>query len=374
MWNWQQAVWPNFRFDEARLETLEAQFHHRAGKVVGAFTHLDEGERSELTIGLLGEEALSTSAIEGEVLERASVQSSLRKQFGLVSDGPTSAPPEQGIAELATDLYREYSTPLEHGALYRWHEMLMRGRADVDVVGAYRRGDEAMQVVSGPTYRRVVHFEAPPSAQVPGEMNSFIRRFNATRDEGMGPLARAGLVHLYFVSIHPFEDGNGRIARALSEKSLAQSCGAPTLTALSMAIEARRREYYDALAAANGRNEVSAWLVWFAQTVLAAQDLSLRWVGFYVEKAKYLRRLGNEWSPRQKKAILRMLREGPRGFKGGLSAGNYSRITGASPATARRDLVRLVEMGALLRTGERKGTRYWLPFVPRPRRVDETET
>ncbi|MFK7999072.1 MAG: Fic family protein [Polyangiales bacterium] len=364
MWNWQQSDWPNFRFDKDRLEALEAQFHHRAGRVVGAFTHLDENEQTELTVGLLSEEALSTSAIEGEVLERASVQSSLRKQFGLVSGGPTNAASEQGIAELAMDLYRSYRVPLAHSTLYRWQAMLMRGRAGVGEVGAYRCGEEPMQVVSGPTYRRVVHFEAPPSARVPGEMDGLVRWFNATRDDGLGPLARAGLVHLYFVSVHPFEDGNGRIARALSEKSLAQSYDAPTLTALSMTIEARRREYYGALAAANGRNEVSAWLVWFAETVLAAQELSLRWVGFFVEKAKYLRRLASEFNPRQKKVILRMLREGPLGFKGGLSAGNYSRIAGAPPATARRDLVRLVGLGALLRTGERKGTRYWLPFVP----------
>lgn len=367
MWNWQQADWPNFRFDEGALRPLEAEFRHRAGRVVGAFSHLQESERAELTIGLLSEEAISTSAIEGEVLERASVQSSLRRQFGLVSGDKSVPLAEQGMAELATDLYRRYEDPMDHTSLFRWHEMLLRGRKDLEHVGAYRCGDEPMQVVSGPSYRRVVHFEAPPSAQVPGEMDAFVRWYNTTRQAGqLGALVRGALVHLYFVSIHPFEDGNGRIARALSEKSLAQSCGAPTLTALSMTIEARRRQYYDALAVANQRNEVSAWLEWFAETTLAAQEVSLRWVAFYVEKAKYLRRFAGEFSPRQTKAILRMTREGPLGFKGGLSAGNYSSITASPAATARRDLVKLVELGALLRTGERKGTRYWLPFVPPP--------
>jgi Fic family protein len=364
MWNWQQADWPNFRFDETALRPLESEFRHQAGRVVGAFSHLEESESTELTIGLLSEEALSTSAIEGEVLERASVQSSLRKQFGLVSEERSIHVAEQGIAELATDLYRHYDDPIDHASLFRWHEMLLRGRTDLEQVGAYRCGDEPMQVVSGPSYRRVVHFEGPPSARVPGDMDAFVRWFNGSQAGDLGALVHAGLTHLYFVSVHPFEDGNGRIARALSEKSLAQSCGAPTLTALSMTIEARRRQYYDALAAANQNNDVSAWLTWFAETILAAQELSLRWVGFYVEKAKYLRRFATGFSPRQAKAILRMTREGPMGFKGGLSAGNYSRITGTPPATARRDLVTLVELGALLRTGERKGTRYWLPFVP----------
>ncbi|MEM6959683.1 MAG: Fic family protein [Myxococcota bacterium] len=362
-WNWQQRDWPRFRFDERSLSTFEAEFRLRAGKVVGAFAHLGDDEQTELTIGLLSEEALSTSAIEGEVLERASVQSSLRKQFGLTSDQRRIPPAEQGIAELATELYRHYAKPIDHASLFRWHAMLLRGRADLEHVGAYREGEEPMQVVSGPSYRRTVHFEAPPSSRVPHEMDRFVDWYNGSRADA-GALARAGLAHLYFVSIHPFEDGNGRIARALSEKALAQSCGAPTLTALSMSIEVRRNPYYDALAAANRSNEVTAWLQWFAEATLAAQALSLQWVGFYVEKAKYLRRHSKALNARQTKALLRMMREGPAGFKGGLSAGNYSRITGAPPATARRDLVKLVALGALLRTGERKGTRYWLPFVP----------
>ena len=361
-WNWQQSDWPRFRFEPGRLKDQELAFRHQAGVVVGAYSHLDMDAQREVTVGLLSEDAISTSAIEGETLERASVQSSLRKQFGLAHQAHVP-PAEQGIAELAVDLYTTFADALEHTTLFRWHEMVMRGRRDIDSVGAYRRGNEPMQVVSGPSYGRVVHFEAPPSSRVPEEMDAFIRWCHASR-AAMEPLARAGLMHLYFVSIHPFEDGNGRIARALSEKSLAQSYSAPTLTGLSMAIEAERAQYYDALARANRRNEVSEWLEWFANAALAAQALSLRWVNFFVEKAKFFRRFEEELNARQTKALLRMTREGPRGFEGGLSAGNYTRITGAPPATARRDLVRLVEIGALIRTGEKKGTRYWLPFVP----------
>jgi len=223
-----------------------------------------------------------------------------------------------------------------------------------------------MQVVSGAMHEPKVHFEAPPSSATPREMKNFIIWFNRTAPNGREPLpslTRAGIAHLYFVSIHPFEDGNGRIARALSEKALAQSLNQPTLTALAATILIRRNAYYNALAAANKRIEITPWLAWFADTALEARRRTIAHVEFLIQKTRLLDRLRGELNDRQKKALLRMLREGPAGFKGGLSAANYATITGASPATTTRDLADMVDKGALIRVGERRHARYHVAIV-----------
>ena len=193
--------------------------------------------------------------------------------------------------------------------------------------------------------------------------------FNRTAPGGAEPLpalTRAGTAHLYFESIHPFEDGNGRIGRAIAEKALAQSLGRPTLTALAATILLRRRAYYDALEAANKQNEITDWLAWFAGIAIEAQRRTQTRVDFLIDKTKLLDRLRGQLNSRQEKALLRMLREGPEGFKGGLSAGNYRTITGASPATATRDLADMAAKGALTRAGDRRHARYSLAIPPRP--------
>jgi len=179
-------------------------------------------------------------------------------------------------------------------------------------------------------------------------------------------LTRAGIAHLYFVSVHPFEDGNGRIARAIAEKTLAQGRGQPALLALAATIFARRKSYYDALEAANKDNEITGWLVWFAATAIDAQRRSIARIEFLIDKTRLLDRLRGQLNDRQEKALIRMLREGPEGFKGGLSASNYVSITGASPATATRDLADMVQKGALIRDGERRHARYHLAIPSRP--------
>lgn len=364
-WNWQQPDWPNFRFDSEALASLEARFLKQGGVVIGSVHHLGEDDRSLLTVEIISAEALKTSEIEGEILDRESLQSSIRRQFGLVTDHRRVGPAEQGIADLMVDLYRTYDAPISDAQLFHWHELLMQGRRDIKDVGRYRTHAEPMQIVSGSVHAPKIHFEAPPSDRLAKEMAAFCGWFNRNAPGGKQPLsalARAGIAHLYFESIHPFEDGNGRIGRAISEKALAQGLGQPSLTALSVMIERRRKEYYKALELAHRDNEVTGWLIWFADTVLEAQLYTQSWIDFLIAKTKLFDTLRGKINPRQEKALLRMMREGPDGFEGGLSAGNYTTITGAPPATARRDLAELVEWGALIRTGERKGTRYWLPF------------
>jgi Fic family protein len=220
-----------------------------------------------------------------------------------------------------------------------------------------------MQVVSGGIGQERVHFEAPPSERVGKEMDGFIAWFNDSASDGPTPLpglTRAGIAHLYFESIHPFEDGNGRIGRALSEKALAQTLGQPSLIALAYTIERARKAYYDGLERSSADNAITPWLVYFAETILEAQRNTLRRVDFYIAKTKFFERLKGQLNARQEKALARMLREGIDGFKGGISAENYIAITRASRASATRDLQDLVTKGALTRTGERRHARYHL--------------
>lgn len=365
-WNWTQPDWPTFRYDRAATEPLERRFLLSSGEILGAVRHVTGEERDRLRIELLSEEAMRTSAIEGEVLDRSSVQSSLRRQFGLATEGAASKPREQGIAEMMVDVYSGYATPLSHETLCRWHGMLLSHDRGLETIGAYRKHDDAMQIVSGRIDRPTVHFEAPPSTQVQGEMETFVNWFNHTAPNGATPLpalTRAALGHLWFESVHPFEDGNGRLGRALAEKSLAQNIGQPSLIALAYTIERDRKGYYDQLETHQGTLDVTGWLRWFAETVLKAQQMTLTRVAFFIAKAKFYDQFRDRLNDRQAKVIERMFREGPEGFRGGLSAENYIAITGTSRATTTRDLQDLVEMGALSRTGERRHTRYCLSLA-----------
>lgn len=370
-WNWTQPDWPDFRYDATALNPLEQKFLLSAGEILGAVHHFGQPERVQLRIELLSEEAMQTSAIEGEMLDRLSVQSSLRRHLGLDPDSYPVKPREQGVAEMVVDVYSSFAEPLTHETLYRWHRMLLSHDHRLETIGAYRRHAEAMQIVSGRLDRPTIHFEAPPSARVMPEMERYADWFNNTGPGGARPLpalTRAGLSHLYFESIHPFEDGNGRLGRALAEKSLAQNIGEPSLIALAYTIERERKAYYDRLETHQKTLDVTGWLIWFANTVLNAQQVTLTRVAFFIAKAKFYDQFRDRLNERQAKVIERMFREGPDGFKGGLSAENYIAITGTSRATTTRDLQDLVEMGALSRTGERRHTRYWLALSQPKRR------
>lgn len=362
-WNWEQESWPNFTYDGEVLTSSETRFIHEAGIVHGAIKHLTEGDKSQLIIDLISNEAITTSEIEGEILNRDSVQSSIRRNFGLETDNRNVPLAEQGIAAMMSDLHLHSSTALSEEQLCNWHAMLTRGQNNLTTIGAYRTTPNPMQVVSGPIGTPKVHFEAPPSHRVPLEMNRFLMWFNQTAPDGLQPLpalTRAGIAHLYFESIHPFEDGNGRIGRALSEKALSQSLGRPTLIALSQTISQHRKAYYTALEDNNKALDITDWLIYFTRTVLEAQQYTQRLIDFLIAKTRLYDRLRGKLNERQEKALARMLREGLDGFKGGLSAENYLKITNTSRATATRDLQSLVELGALRKTGELKHTRYWL--------------
>ena len=360
-WNWQRPEWPNFTYDSGILDLLEKQFLRQSGEFVGACKHIGADDQETLKIDLISDEAIKTSAIEGEILNRDSVQSSLRQQFGLGLEAHGVKPAERGISQMMVDLYQNFAAPLADNTLFDWHAMLLNGDTSIRVIGGYRTHREPMQVVSGLIHKRKVDFEAPPSARMANEMKRFISWFNDTAPGGKTPLpalTRAGLAHLHFVCVHPFEDGNGRIARALAEKALAQNLGQPSLIALATTIERKRKDYYAALERNNKNLKITDWMKYFAETILEAQNNTIKRVDFYVAKAKFYQRFRDKLNERQAKVVSRVFREGIDGFKGGLSAENYISITGTSRATATRDLQDLVAMGALTKTGELRHTRY----------------
>ncbi len=362
-WIWERLDWPNFKFDPTAFTQLEREFHRNAGLILGSIRAVSITDADELKVNLLSNEALDTSKIEGEFLDRDSVQSSIRGQLGLQTDGRRSGTKETGVSRMLVDLYTGYDKPLDQETLFSWHQLLMNGRIDLEIIGGYRIHADPMRIVSGRLDSPQVFYEAPPSHRVPKEMETYLFWFNQTFHDGLPTLVHAGLAHLYFELIHPFEDGNGRIGRAIAEKALAMGTKHPLITSLSSTIERNKKAYYQGLAQANGSLEVTDWLVYFSNEVLKAQIQVQKLILFTVEKARYFENFQDKLNDRQSQVALRLFREGPEGFKGGLSAANYLRICTTSPATATRDLAEMVDLGALKKTGKLRHTRYYLPMV-----------
>jgi len=362
-WNWKKQQWPNFHWDSNKLARAESLFIENAGLFTGSSSHLSEEVLISLNVDMMLTEAISSSEIEGEYLSRSSVQASIKRAMGLKVARVKTTPAEAGIAEMVVNLQKYLNKPLTEALLFDWHRMILNGRRDIESVGGYRKHKEAMQIVSGPDYARKIHFEAPPSQLVPQEMLSF---FNWYQQTGMAQqshlpiVTRAGISHLWFESIHPFEDGNGRIGRAISEKILAEGLNRPTFILLAKVMLKHRKQYYQALSKASKNLEITEWLLWFAATVIEAQEYTQSIVHFIIEKTRLLDRVQGQLNPRQEKALLRVLDEGPEGFTGGLSAANYMSITGAPVATTTRDLMDMVTKDIFKKTGERKSTRYHL--------------
>jgi Fic family protein len=364
-YNWQHPDWPHFRYDLKPVEEKLFIFAEKAGHIAGLVKGLPDNAREEAVIDLMVSEAIKTSQIEGENLLRADVMSSIRNNLGL------NAKPEKvsdrnaaGAGELMVAVRKNFDAPLTEAMLFDWHKMLMGGFSKRMKVGAWRDHAEPMQIVSGPLGRQKVHFEAPASSSVPGEMKNFIRWFNDTAPGGKlalkSPPVRAAVAHIYFESIHPFEDGNGRIGRAISEKALSQGLGRPVVMSLSKAIEAKRKAYYDALATTQHSNDITKWIKYFIDTILEAQEDAEKTIGFVLFKTRLFDRFGKAMNARQNKAVNRMLDAGPEGFEGGMRTQKYMKITGASKATTARDLQHLVEIGVFRQIGEGRSTHYVL--------------
>jgi Fic family protein len=360
-YNWQHKNWPDFIFDKEKTPRAYIQYGINAGELYGFTEGLDDDSKTELLLNMLVNEAMKTSEIEGEFFNRQEVYSSVQKNLGLKPDVNVSNAKAHGAAELVVYLHHNFIKPLSQKELFHWHQILMTGYNNIRI-GSWRTKNEPMRVISGRIGKEIIHFEAPESSRVPEEMKRFINWFNATAPENEmaidNPIIRAAIAHVYFESIHPFEDGNGRIGRAISEKALAQHIGRPVLFSLSKSIENEKQAYYDALKQAQSSLDLTQWITYFTNLVIDAQKEAKETVLFVVKKSKFYKQFGENLNARQKKVVNRMFDAGPSGFEGGMTAKKYISIAKTSKATATRDLQQLVELGALNLLGGGRSVSY----------------
>ncbi len=368
-YNWQQQDWPHFRYDTSGLHAVMLFIAEKIGLINGKLSHLDKHMQTEVMLNLMVEEAVKTSEIEGEYISRPDVRSSIKNKLGL-GHGTVRVHDKraEGMAELMLDVRDTFKDMLTEEKLFDWHLMLLSSSPNPNLrIACWRTHEESMQVVSGHLGRWTVHYEAPPSKDVPEEMKKFIEWFNNTAPgqplEIKYAPVRAAIAHLYFESIHPFEDGNGRIGRSIAEKALSQGVGYPVMLSLSQAIEADKKAYYSALNHASKSNEITAWLHYFVNIVLAAYVDIEKQINFILKKSQYFDQHENSFNERQLKIIKRMMQAGVGGFEGGMSAKKYMAMTGVSKATATRDLQDLLMMGALRQMGEGRSVRYELSIL-----------
>lgn len=361
-YNWQQTDWRNFQYDEKNFTQMTLAFMEIAGQSQGYLKGLNSAFQEVSIVDILVKEAIKTSAIEGELISRADVISSIRKNLGYTSPSLIIKDKRsEGIAMLLVKAREEFEADITEAMLFDWHRLLMRGNHTFEV-GKWRSHSEPMQVISGAIGKEKIHFEAPPSVSVPQEMALFIDWFNATKPDGISPIhntiVRSAIAHLYFETIHPFEDGNGRIGRIIAEKALAKGLKRPILMSLSTAIEADKKAYYEALQKAQSSNHIHDWIDYFGKTILKAQDDFIKSIDFILKKTAFFDTHKSLLNVEQEKAISRMLEESETGFKGGMNARKYQSINRVSKATATRHLQDLVEKEILIVKNSGRSTSY----------------
>ena len=366
---WQQPGWPVLTLDYQRAGPTLSDARRMQGLIEGKAQAIGLVRDGQIAREVMEAEVIATAAIEGEQLDPAAVRSSVMRRLGLTSTGPQDRSVD-GLVDVINDATTG-ETPLDDDRLHRWQSALFPGGTSGIrriAVGRYRDHEESMQIVSGPPDKEVVHYEAPPSGQVAAEMARFLSWFARTTPvPGSRPeidgLARAAIAHLWFESIHPFEDGNGRIGRAIVDMAIAQDHrGAVRLYSLSRQLLESRNGYYDALnAAQRGTGDATDWVVWFARQYSLACERSSDVIDRAIEKARFWAdHAGLELNERQRKVLQRLLDDGDGGFLGGLNAEKYTKITSTSKPSATRDLADLVRLGMLWTTGQGKAVRYYI--------------
>ena len=373
-WIWAHPEWPHLRYDPAALAPALARAHSLHGQMVGRAQAIGLNETHPVALAALSDEMMATAAIEGERLALEVVRSSVMRRLGLPGPPPTDRHVE-GLLDVISDAWSGFDQVLDTDRLCRWQAALFPGGTSGlrrIAVGRYREHLDPMQIVSGPPGREQVHFEAPPSADVPGQMQQFLQWFNKTapqprHDLGEWPLgdglARAAMAHLWFESIHPFDDGNGRIGRAIVDLALAQHGPREVrLHSLSRQLLKSRAAYYDALnRAQRGSCDVTDWVHWFVTQCADAYLSAVRIIDQAIEKRRFWEQHPSHTLPdRQRKVLQRLLDDGDGGFLGGLNADKYMKMTGVSKATATRDLSQMVLAGQLRSHGQGKAIRYYI--------------
>ena len=351
-WIWQQPNWPKFVWDANEISNPLAQARLAQGKLHGVAHILNADLSSEALTSILIQDGITTSAIEGERLHLDAVRSSVANQLGLPNVGlPKPDRAIDGLVEVLLDATQKHNQPLTLQRLCNWHGALFptgySGLREIRV--GQMRGAEPMRVVSGRIGHETVHFEAPPYEQIDTEMSRFIDWFNSDDSQTLDGLIRAGVAHLWFITIHPFEDGNGRIARAITDMALAQDERLTMrLFSLSAQILAVREAYYNILESTQkGEMDITAWLKWFLTQIQNAVELAQLTVANTLNKAKFwMTHQTKPLNERQRKVLNRML-DARDGFEGGMNTRKYMSLTKTSRATAYRELAQMVEWGCL---------------------------
>ncbi|MGC4235173.1 MAG: Fic family protein [Niabella sp.] len=363
-YNWQFPDWANFTYDDSVTDSLVIDFALETGEIKGLVDSLSPDIQQDTILQFMIAEAIKTSEIEGAFFSRTDIMSSLKKQLGITdSIGHIRDKKSQGIASLMIEVRESFQKRLTEPLLKNWHRILMKSSAHINA--GYYRTKEPMQVVSGALGKETVHFEAPPANRVPDEMRKFIAWYNGfevSSTDIKNILIKTSISHLYFESVHPFEDGNGRIGRAIAEKCLSQSLGRPVLMSLSSTIEKNRKQYYNALKSAQKTLEITGWILYFSTVILKSQRDAKQTILFTLNKARFLDKHKFQMNERQTKAILKMFDSGISGFEGGMTSKKYVSITKSSRATATRDLQDLTGKGILIQKGEGRSVRYELYF------------
>lgn len=362
---WQAPTWPGMHYDIVRVGGELARAHKAQGIIEGKLAGLGSGQRLELAAEAWSQDAVATAAIEGERIDLFAVRSSVARRLGVGNqDGPDAPRNVEGLLDIMDDAVRQRDAPLTQERLCAWQAALFptgySGMVRIRV-GAYREHAEPMQIVSGRVGREKVHYEAPSSARVPAEMQTFLEWFNALTEHDK--LVKAALAHLWFETIHPFEDGNGRIGRVLVDLVLARDSGEVSrLIRTSQRLLDKRRDYYEQLERAqHGELDVTEWVLWFVEQVRVSCEEASSAVDAALGKAMFWSSHRDEvLTARQRKVVNLLFDAGPKGFQGGMSTKKYESIGNTSRATASRELAELEDMGLLCRVGAGRSTRYYL--------------
>lgn len=360
------ADWPNLIWDHSALAQPLAAVRHRQGRLIGRMEALGFALREEAVLRTLTEDVLKSSEIEGEVLDREQVRSSIARRLGMDVVGLVPADRDvEGVVEMMLDATQNYAQPLTADRLFGWHAALFpTGRSGMTRinVGAWRTPEgDPMQVVSGPIGRERVHYEAPAADRLDAEMTAFLDWFETTTPD---PVLKAGVAHLWFVTNHPFDDGNGRIARAIADLALARAEGtSQRFYSMSAQIRAERKTYYEMLEATQkGDLDVTAWLLWFIACLDRAFDGAETILASVMRKARFWEALADQpLNERQRKVLNRLL----DGFEGKLTNAKWAALAKTSSDTALRDISDLMQRGILERdAGGGRSTSYSLASNP----------
>ena len=364
---WQSKNWPNWQFDMAALAVPMAEVSRAQGLLMGRLADVGMALRDEASLAALTEDVVKTSEIEGEQLNVESVRSSIARRLGV--DIGALAPVDrhvEGLVEVVLDATANCNAPVTNERLFGWHAGLFpTGYSGLSTLNVARWRDDAsgpMQVVSGPIGRQRVHFQAPPAGRLEAEASRFLEWLNDIPDEP--PLIRAGLGHLWFITLHPFDDGNGRIARAIGDLLLARADGSPQrFYSLSAQIQQERQTYYDILELTQrGSMDVTEWLAWFLASLHRALDQAQHTLDVVLVKTRFWQRWATTpLNERQVKLLCRLL----DGFEGKLTSSKWAAIAKCSPDTALRDINDLLTRGVLHKTAAGgRSTCYELTDLP----------